>query len=582
MQTKRRVFSSLILVVAIVCFLALVWSAARQKSETYDEGLFIGGGVLQILGGDPNFDFSHTPLLRWLAGVPALVFADAKLPPQPAPMVLAGEVSLADYPWYEFTWFPSFFYDADHDHERVLFWGRLPFALLAVAAGLLIFGEVGRAYGRLAALGATAVFLFTPEVLAHAQWAHSDMAAALTTIVVAVALARATELPAWKNDVILGGALGVAALAKIPQLVLVPVAVIVVGVFDRQHRAGPSWRRLSRRFATIALALWAVIVIGYLPQPRLLRHEFAASDIAKLLHSPPEAGLNHAARSLLSVVPLPDTYLKGVVFTKVHAQLGRLTYFHGKTSSEGWWYYYPVAIVLKYPTPLLLLALAGLAVVVSSAGLSMQRKIAWTVPPLAILALTLTNRVQTVGVRSVLPLAVFFAIWCGAALAAVRGRVARLAVVTLLASSIASGMVAYPDFLGYFNPLAGGTRAADRWLVDANIDWGQDLPALAEALERNGVEEVRLAYLGTARPGEWGIPAAPPGRRGAGWYLMDTDWQPGWYALSRSLLSGWWPPEDPYAWLRKLEPVEIIGGSIALFEVKPEDLPNATRRADKP
>ena len=120
----------------------------------------------------------------------------------------------------------------------------------------------------------------------------------------------------------------------------------------------------------------------------------------------------------------------------------------------------------------------------------------------------------------------------------------------------------YPNFLTYFTPVLGGTPAAARWLVDSNLDWGQDLPALKQALDRRGIQEVRLGYFGAGRPSHWGIRGLPAGGR-----------EPGWYAISRSFLSGMWPPGDPYAWLRAREPVELVGGSIALFRVDDAAVP---------
>ena len=41
-----------------------------------------------------------------------------------------------------------------------------------------------------------------------------------------------------------------------------------------------------------------------------------------------------------------------------------------------------------------------------------------------------------------------------------------------------------PDFLAYFNELAGGPANGYRHLVDSSLDWGQDLPKLKEWLVR--------------------------------------------------------------------------------------------------
>jgi 4-amino-4-deoxy-L-arabinose transferase-like glycosyltransferase len=442
----------------------------------------------------------------------------------------------------EFSWGRQFFYAPANDHDRILAAARFPFMLLAIIAAALIFRAARPMYGDVPAFAASIVFLFTPEVLAHSQWAHSDVAAAVGTLLVAVALANASENSSRKSDVLLGAALGIAVLSKITSLILVPLALLVVAFFA--WRAQPrSVKRLLARLGVIVATLWLVIVIGYLPHPRLLPHHLSAADSGARMSR------------ILEWLPVPDNFLKGVLYTQLLARNGQISYFHGAVSNDGWWYYYPVALVLKYPTPFLLLAIAGLALFLKSDRITLAKKLAFVLPPFVILALAMTNHVNR-GVRVVLPLAPFFAIWSAAAIAAARERVPKITAYSLLVLSVASGIFAYPNFLAYFNPLAGGTKNATTWLADSNVDWGQDLPTLAKTLQRRNVNRVHLAYFGMADPRHWGIHGISASRREAGWY-----------AISRSYLSGWWPPGDPYAWLRAQEPVELVGGSIALFHV---------------
>ena len=78
----------------------------------------------------------------------------------------------------------------------------------------------------------------------------------------------------------------------------------------------------------------------------------------------------------------------------------------GQVSTGGWWYYFPVAIAVKTPLPLLILLVAGLA--------ALARKHQWRrqgmlwLPVLAFVGMGLTG-VLTIGYRHMLP-AVPFAI----------------------------------------------------------------------------------------------------------------------------------------------------------------------------
>jgi len=451
---------------------------------------------------------------------------------------------------YGFT--TDFFYDMGNEHDRVLFWGRFLFAFLGAFLGWLVFTQVRNHFGHFPAFLALAAFLFTPEVLAHAQWAHSDLASALTLFLVSVALARVFLQPSWRADVFLGLAMGIAVGTKLTALILWPMILILLAVFAKR-----GFYSFFRQVLLLLAVFYVVIVCVYLPEPRILPpHFFYAGDLTRI-------GIAWL-EPLLRILPLPDTFLKGVIYTLLLGQHGQIAFFHGEVSSTGWWYYFPAAIFLKYPTGLLVVAVAGL-VALWGGRFPVVYKVVFTFPPFVILGAAMIQSVD-IGVRSVLPIAPFLALWCSAALWYWRSKITRSLILALLATSVVSGLAAYPNFLTYFNPLFGGTPSADKWLVDSNLDWGQDLPALAEELKLRNINEVRLAYFGGGRPSYYGIRA------------LDADVvTTGWYAISRSSLSGWWPPGDPYGWLRSLRPVQLIGGSIALFYVNGEALSASLR-----
>ncbi|HZE90054.1 MAG TPA: hypothetical protein VE404_10915, partial [Verrucomicrobiae bacterium] len=107
-------------------------------------------------------------------------------------------------------------------------------------------------------------------------------------------------------------------------------------------------------------------------------------------------------------------------------------------------------------------------------------------------------------------------------------------------ATILSFVAATPGYLSYFNFLAGGPGGGWRYLLDSNIDWGQDLARLKRTMDAHGIDEVYLAYFGTADPASYGIrfhkvrfpydfyPDLAPARPGPGQYL----------AVSLNVLSG--------------------------------------------
>jgi len=542
--------------VILAIFVTLVLLAAAQKSETIDEGLFIAGGAAQLHHLNPNIDLTHPPLLRWLSGLSTTIFGGARVS-RSAPFVPHGQINLFLYKVQDLYDFGTdFFYNVGNDHDRVLFWGRFPFAFLGALLGYLVFAKVRRHFGIGAGYGALLTFAFIPEILAHAQWAHADLASSLTLFLVSIALGNALLQPSWHTSLLLGGAMGLAVATKLTASVLWPMVFLMLILFEQG-----GFFSFVKRMAIILAVFYVVIVIAYIPDPRLLGpHQFYRGDLTRL-------GLEWF-EPFLRVLPLPDTFLKGVIYTLLLGQRGQIAFFHGNISYTGWWYYFPVAIFLKYPTGLLLVAIAGL-VALWKGPWPMSLKAAFTFPPFMVLGAAMLQSVN-IGVRSVLPMAPFLAFWSGVALWYWRTKLIRIFIILLLATSIVSGVAAYPNFLTYFNPFFGGSASADKWLIDSNLDWGQDLPALSKELKQRGIGEVRLAYLGMGRPSHYGITALNPN-------IVKT----GWYAISRSYLSGWWPPGDPYAWLRELQPVAIIGGSIALFQVDEDALAKVGKQTKK-
>ena len=117
-----------------------------------------------------------------------------------------------------------------------------------------------------------------------------------------------------------------------------------------------------------------------------------------------------------------------------------------------------------------------------------------------------------IGYRHILPvyLPVFAAAGAGVWALGRRSRWGLLFMGVLLAGQIPTAARIYPDYLSYFNPLAGGTRGGYRHLTDSNVDWGQDLPALAAWLRPIPPLRAGGGSMSTA------LPTIPPTGGGSG------------------------------------------------------------------
>ena len=62
-----------------------------------------------------------------------------------------------------------------------------------------------------------------------------------------------------------------------------------------------------------------------------------------------------------------------------------------------------------------------------------------------------------------------------------------------------------PDYLAFFNELAGGPGRGPEYLVDSNIDWGQDVKKLVHWLDAHGTRRARVYYFGNAQMRYYGV-----------------------------------------------------------------------------
>ena len=387
-------------------------------------GLAVHSGTCDELG-------AHLPagILFWKTGHPTSGLAN---PPLGQLLLAAGPVLTggADHPLRE--------------RPQDLLPARLPVAAL----GLLLVFAVGRLGSRaggptvgLAAAGAAAL---SPDLVAHAGFATLDLpVAAFTTVACGLAwrwtrAGGAGTLVAWAF------AIATACMIKSTALLvlfLVPLGAAVL--------PGSPLIRLRRGLlllltggAMAAAAAWLLYGPG---PPRLL---------------------------------LPAAYVDSVLGKFGQASRGQFAYLMGRRSAHGFAWYFAVALAVKTPLPLQLCGLVG-------AGALVRRKLTGDVsgfaalvllPALGLLAwMSWVHRVH-IGVRHVLPALPALLVLAGAGWATLFrwGTPGRLAAGAVAVWAIVTAARITPDQPAYFNELAGGPAVGDRWLIDSNLDWGQD------------------------------------------------------------------------------------------------------------
>jgi hypothetical protein len=253
-------------------------------------------------------------------------------------------------------------------------------------------------------------------------------------------------------------------------------------------------------------------------------------------------------------IPAPEL-LAGFLDVTMHNRAGHLAWLAGAKAEKGWWYYFPVTLALKTPLPFLLLSvLAGWAWLRSD---SRNRAVlAPIVAAIAILGGSMCCNIN-IGIRHILIVEALLGIGVGAAVVGLwRGsRWSRAGVASLLLWQLGTTSLAHPDYMAYFNDLAGDDPG--EYLLDSNLDWGQDILRLAHVVKCRGIVRLSMACFSNPDPTARGIP----------YVAADLSKPvPGWLAVSDMYRFGMGEDVSLH-WLHDYSPVQRVGRSIRLYYI---------------
>ncbi len=413
--------------------------------------------------------------------------------------------------------------------------GILPFFWLACC---VVYLWTRRSFGDLAAVFATLCFTMFPAVLAHAGLATTDMpaiasiGAAFLAMLVWLESGESRRDRVWVRALVFGAALALAVLSKFTSL-----AFLTVSGLDRAGVLfGFAWRGGTEPLRRCVPSAGLVVVSAVFLLWAGYRFHFDG-------------------------VPAPELW-QGIEDVISHNSTGHPAYLLGQFGAHGWWYYYPVAIAVK--TPLALLVLIGIGIVAS-----VRRRV---FTPLAFAAGILLFAAGfsnvNLGIRHILPAYVGLCVAAGAGAAWLwsAGMASRAIGCALLAWLIVASVRSHPDYLAYFNEIVGDHP--ENFLVDSDLDWGQDMKRLAVRMQQLDVKELAFdpfngAYIEELQNAGRFPPIKP---------LDPHAPAHGWNAASITMLKLWRigtrgtnPPVE--IWTDRMPPTERVGKGVLLWYV---------------
>jgi hypothetical protein len=537
-----------------------------RKAITNDEVVSIPAGYYHLVVRNFQISMQHPPLTKMWAALPMLFIQPNEIPITVQP----GEDSLERTLRAQ-----GEFWNANSEHfAAISFWTRVPMIALTLAMGVLIFIYTRQLFGARAATLAVFLFSLEPNVLAHGRTVLNDVPAAMAYLLFCFALHAYLKSPDWWRAVGLGAVSGLAVVTKFSMIVVAPVLVVVLiaSILWAPRRGQRRLSVIGRSSLTAVTALLLINAVYYFKGEPVENLEFpwlASTFSAAHLNS-----VMFGVRALANIVP--SYMLAGIDWTLAKNKYGNPASLMGAYSDTGWWYYFPTAFALKTTIPFLLTSVAALLWALWRLTQKRERIfLALLVPFGVYLLISLTSHIN-MGIRHFLPAFPFLFILGGAFLDWLlrqrRLRHAVLIIVVLLAGwTVFEAVRAYPNHMSYMNELTG---SHPRWyyLSDSNIEWGDDVPELANYLRVRGETKVRAALLGGwATLPRYGVGyvslLVPPGTQ-----LPETRY----VAIGASFLNGssvtinrpGQKREDFFDEYRNRVPEAVFGNSIYLYREK--------------
>ncbi|MBI2192149.1 MAG: glycosyltransferase family 39 protein [Planctomycetes bacterium] len=518
----------------LVCVLGsgLGLTSLWNEGPTLDEPVYLMAGTGYLRSGRFDLNPEHPPLWKELAAAPLLFMGTGNGPLDP--------------------WHPGNAWEAESIFRCARF---ALFLLLFPVTGWLVYTWSRELWGQWGGIFSLVLYAFCPNLLAHCRLVTPDFPATASFLAVCYAFWRYCTRPSLGRFACCALVLGLALACRFTVLLLVPSMVLILLIQAHRNAPCPALQpgkpfrgipSAGRVFAIPALLLMASVPILALPYGL--------------------TGFSH--------------YFTGLSRFMAHAGAsGHDGFLFGRYSREGWWYYYPVALALKTPLPILI-SLLLCAVSRGWSGARPDGAEAFLWMPVAVLLLAASVNKVSIGVRLVLPILPLVYVGLGrlVTLPCWKQPLSKAAAACLGVWYITVSWSIHPNYLGYFNELVGREKGY-HYLSDSNVDWGQDLPRLAAYLRETGREGILLAYFGLAPPDYYGIrwqylPSNDPNKDGAwraaweqsGCFLQEGE--PRLLAISVTLLKGVpFTDHTVYSWLEARLPAARIGSSIFVYDI---------------
>jgi tetratricopeptide (TPR) repeat protein len=602
---------ALLIGMLLVVFVGLSYTAILTKSSTYDEPMHAVAGAVQRQQHDFRMDIDNPPLWLYWAELPNFGYL--------------LKLDLSSSAWKTMTtnsgneWqfaIDTLYHTPGTDGEAFVRRCRPMQLVLGATIGMILAIFTWQVGGSVAALIAVALFSLDPAFLAHAALLKNDVPIALIMLTLVWTL---WHIGRRASIVTIVAAMLMSALTltvKFSGIVLVPIAAALLMIRALMPFEWPiAGRILTNRRSRIVFVILLILMMGasaYVGAWASYGFRFRATsdrepiDTKRLLtvasffrtemdmpNANPQQIMDRAGKTIdedwstqvaniaLQHRLFPEAWLNGLLFTKEFAK-ARPAYLCGQYSMTGWWYYFPLAVLFKTPLATLLvvatLVIGFFAQPIANTFQAMnflKTSGGWVVPaiavPFSVYALAALTGNLNIGVRHILPLFPFSFMAIAIGFSHVIARRRRLGITlgsVFFAMLVTETLIAWPNYLSFFNIACGGARGGFQLLADSNLDWGQDLPLLAKWQREHPGDKLYFSYPHTVDPSAYGIRFTALPENSPSAQPMEGPDGPPVVAISATVLQQVYfkTRTGMFDDLLRIEPAAVLGGTIYLWK----------------
>ncbi len=605
---KVNILAILLLIVFAVLAVTSMWN----DSANYDERIHLPAGYSYITQQDMRLNPEHPPLVKDLAALPLLLMK-INFPFQSWGWNTAlTNDSSRTLVWQTDVGFGNdLLYYSGNDAQKMMRYGRIPIILIGILLGFYIFRFAKELWGDLAGIIALIFYSFSPTFLAHTRLVTTDVAASAAFFISFYYLYKWLKASTRRNLLILGIVFGLSLLTKFSTVLLIPIfGFIVLFWVLLQERGKKLWALKKYLGGFILVLVIAYLVVGAVYAFHVWNYpaQKQAIDTAFILST---FGFKPLVNLTVWISSQPilrawGHYFLGFLMTFQRSSGGNTTYYLGEVSADGSRSYFPIVYLIKEPLAYILLIFFALFLCIkhyrertkkhwfsdfaellknnlAESGMLFTVIVYW--------AFSIHSNLN-IGVRHILPTLPFiYALTARQIGLWIKGGITErisnykgfwqlfglywrrikkgFVVAVLFVWAIISVVSVWPSFLAYFNGTAGGPDSGYKFVVDSNLDWGQDILRLAQFIEKNNIKEIKMDYFSGA-PVEYYIKTVKIES-----FNREIP-QKGWLAVSATILMGACKGdkvpcsynERAYTWLDQYKPVAKIGYSIFVYDIK--------------